>query len=243
MSLADTPDATEAPAIVQPLQTLGRERLLDRAVAAIKDYILANRLNGGDRLPSEMDLARSLAVSRNVVRQAISSLETLGVVRTVHGRGSYVADVASTSVFEQLASWINPQDLDERDFLETRAIFERGVFDLVMQRATDEDFVRMEEIACAMHAAATPEEAGRRHDDFHQTLLQATGNPFLMTLGTILYRFFWSVGYTSPHVHIVSTAYQQETHRDLVRLLRRRRPEDLPALVATHLGHLHGEKG
>src|SRR5579884_641785 len=95
----------------EPLRTLRRERLLDRATEAIKDYILSNRLSGGDRLPSEAELARSLGVSRNVIRQAISSLETLGVVQAQHGRGIYVADVAGTSVFQQLASWLNPGDL------------------------------------------------------------------------------------------------------------------------------------
>ena len=70
----------------EPLRTLPRERLIDRATEAIKAHILANELKGGDRLPAETELARSLGVSRNVVRQAVSSLETLGVVRVAHGR-------------------------------------------------------------------------------------------------------------------------------------------------------------
>lgn len=87
----------------EPLKTLPRERLIDRATEAIKDYILANRLSSGDRLPSEAELARSLGVSRNVIRQAISSLGALGLVRVAQGRGIYVGDVADTDVFRQLA--------------------------------------------------------------------------------------------------------------------------------------------
>lgn len=218
-----------------PLHTLRRERLLDRATEAIKDYILANRLSDGDRLPSETELARSLGVSRNVIRQAISSLEALGLVRVAHGRGIYIGKVADTAVFQQLASWIDPGDLDNDEFLQVRAIFERGIFELVIDHATDEDLDHLTSLAAALHDCPA-EEVSRRHDEFHQALLAATGNRFLMTLGTILYRFFWSVGYTGPHVHRVSPEYLQESHVRLVELLRRRRRDDIPAIIALHLG-------
>lgn len=251
MSIADTAaagadgaaGADAAGVVAQPLRALGRERLIDRAATAIKDYILANRLNGGDRLPSESELARALGVSRNVIRQAVSTLETLGVVRVAHGRGMYVADVAGTSVFQQLASWLNASDLQDDDFLEVRGIFERGVFALVMQRATDEDFDRLEALAADLNAAETEDEAARRHDVFHQALLAAAGNPFLETVGAILYRFFWSVGYSSPHVQLVPRSYQKATHGDLVRRLRQRQFADIPALVALHLGRRVERKG
>ena len=129
-------------AVPRPLRTLGRERLIDRAVEAIKDYILANELQGGDRLPSEQDLARALGVSRNVVRQAVSSLETLGIVRAAQGRGIYVADLADTDVFRQLAAWLDTGDLDDAEYYQVRAIFERGIFELLLDNASDADLDR-----------------------------------------------------------------------------------------------------
>ena len=117
------------------LQVLPRERLIDRAAGAIKDHILTNELKGGDRLPSELELARSLGVSRNVVRQAVSSLEMLGVVSVARGRGIYVADLADTDVFRQLAAWIDPSELDNDDYLEVRSIFDRGIFELLDRKS------------------------------------------------------------------------------------------------------------
>lgn len=219
----------------EPLRTLHRERLLDRATEAIKDYILANRLGGGDRLPSESELARSLGVSRNVVRQAISSLETLGIVHVSQGRGIYVRDLADTQVFRQLASWFNASELDNDEFVEARSIVERGIFELVISRATDADFDQLDALARAVRDASTDEEAHRRHDEFHQALLATTGNRFLMTLGTILYRFFWSVAYTGPHVYHVPITDLRTSHVSVVELLRRRRPEDIPTIIRLHL--------
>jgi len=225
----------------EPLRILPRERLIDRATVAIKDHILANRLSGGDKLPSESELARSLGVSRNVVRQAVSSLETLGIVRVAHGRGIYVADVADTDIFRQLASWIDTSELDNGEFVRVRSIFERGIFEMVIERASDADLDHLESLAVAMRDATTTEDVDRLHDEFHQALLAATGNRFLMTLGTILYRFFWSVGYTSPHVHRVPEQGLRHSHFPLVELLRHRNRDEIPKIVAVHLGIASGD--
>jgi|SRR5579875_1271717 GntR family transcriptional repressor for pyruvate dehydrogenase complex len=228
-----TPAAARSP---RPLRALPRARLIDRAAEAIKDYVLANHLRRGDRLPSEAELARSLGVSRNVIRQAVSSLETLGILQVAQGRGIYVGDVADTTVFRQLASWLNTNELDNQEFIQARAIFERGIFELVLARISDAELDQLAAIAAALRDASAEEEIQRLHDEFHQALLAATGNRFLMTLGTILNRFFWSVAYSGPHVHRVSPAYLRESHAQLVELLRRRRVEDIPAMIALHLG-------
>ncbi len=218
------------------LQTLPRERLIDRAVEAIKEHILTNELKGGDRIPSESELARSLGVSRNVVRQAVSSLETLGLVRVARGRGIYVGDLADTSVFQQLAAWIDTSELDNREYVQVRAIFERGIFELIVDNATEADLAHIEEIAQAMADATSEDEIGRLHDEFHQACLAATGNSFLKTLGTILYRFFWSVTAVGPRVQHMSPAEQQTSHYQIARLLRLRRREDIPEMIELHLG-------
>jgi len=218
------------------LHALPRERLIDRAVEAIREHILANRLSGGDRLPSEAELARSLGVSRNVVRQAVSSLEALGVVQVAHGRGIYVGNLADTNVFRQLATWINVSELDNAEYLEVRAIFERGIYEILLERMTDEDLDRFESLAVAMREATDPTEMQQRHDVFHQAVLAATGNRFLATMGRILNRFFWSVAYTSPHVDVVSDAEMQDNHLQIVEVLRRRNRNDIPRIIALHLG-------
>jgi GntR family transcriptional repressor for pyruvate dehydrogenase complex len=208
--------------------------LIDRAVEAIKDYILANELQGGDRLPSEQDLARSLGVSRNVVRQAVSSLETLGIVRAAQGRGVYVADLADTDVFRQLAAWLDTSDLDDGEYFQVRAIFERGIFELLLANASEADLDRIEAAARALDEAADDAELQRLHDAFHQACLAATGNRFLRTMGTILYRFFWKVAAIGPRVRRVDAAGLRSSHLEIARLLRRRHRDDVARLIDLH---------
>ena len=65
---------------------------LSHSVArALRERIAAHGLEPGDRLPSEPELARSLGVSRPSLREGIALLEDDGVVRRLHGSGTYVA--------------------------------------------------------------------------------------------------------------------------------------------------------
>ena len=49
----------------------------------------------GDRLPSEPELAAAYSVSRSTIREALQALETDGVVRRIHGLGTFVNQIAA----------------------------------------------------------------------------------------------------------------------------------------------------
>jgi len=67
-------------------------RPLRHSVArALRDRIVAGGLVPGDRLPSEPELAHSLGVSRSSLRAGIALLEEDGLVRRLHGSGTYVS--------------------------------------------------------------------------------------------------------------------------------------------------------
>ena len=64
-----------------------------RVVAGLKDKILAGDLAPGAKLPSESELIEEYAVSRTVVREAVTRLRAEGLVETQQGRGSFVLAV------------------------------------------------------------------------------------------------------------------------------------------------------
>src|SRR5947208_17069337 len=59
--------------------------------SGLRRRVAAGDLSPGDRLPSEPELARKLGVSRSSLRAAIALLEEDGVLRRLHGSGTYVA--------------------------------------------------------------------------------------------------------------------------------------------------------
>lgn len=68
-----------------------RRSLRHSVAKALRERIITQKLEPGDRLPSEPELARGLGVSRSTLRAGVALLEEDGLVRRLHGSGTYVA--------------------------------------------------------------------------------------------------------------------------------------------------------
>jgi len=64
----------------------------------VRAALALGELGAGDRLPSVRELAEDAGVNVNTVRAVYSRLETEGVVRSEHGRGTFVAGVKAPTV-------------------------------------------------------------------------------------------------------------------------------------------------
>lgn len=74
------------------MSTNGRRSLRHQIADGLRAQVLAGELSAGERLPSEPELARRMHVSRSSLRAAITLLEEEGLLRRVHGSGTYVND-------------------------------------------------------------------------------------------------------------------------------------------------------
>ncbi|MEP6642835.1 MAG: GntR family transcriptional regulator [Gaiellales bacterium] len=74
------------------MKSPGRRSLRHSLADGLRDRVVAGEFAPGDRLPGEPELARSLGVSRSSLRAAIALLEEDGLVRRMHGSGTYVTD-------------------------------------------------------------------------------------------------------------------------------------------------------
>ena len=76
-----------------------------KVTAGIVRYLRKNIQDGvwrpGDRIPSENELCAALGVSRVSVRSALSQMTALGILRSVHGKGTYLIS-DDLSVFGEL---------------------------------------------------------------------------------------------------------------------------------------------
>lgn len=68
---------------VRPVER--RPHLAEHITRTLTDEIVSGRLQPGDRLPTEHYLSENFGVSRNVVREAIASLRTQGLIESARG--------------------------------------------------------------------------------------------------------------------------------------------------------------
>lgn len=154
--------------------------LAQRVVAGLKDKILAGELAPGARLPSEAELVAEYAVSRTVVREAVTRLRAEGLLETFQGRGSFVLAVPEPSSFSLEASAIRNQR-DVLDMVDFRLGVETEAAALAARHRSDADAVAISE-AMQEFTRAGHEGAVETDFAFHRAIAAATGNRFYTDL-------------------------------------------------------------
>lgn len=76
-----------------------------RVADALRSEIDAGRLARGQKLPGEHELARTYAVSRNTIRQALDVLSAANIVRRQQGKGTFVAEQGISHLLGDLRSF------------------------------------------------------------------------------------------------------------------------------------------
>jgi GntR family transcriptional repressor for pyruvate dehydrogenase complex len=155
---------------------LAAERLSDRLAAELRQRIDSGALQPGDRLPTELALAAQYAVSRTVVREAVSRLRSMGLLVARQGSGVFVAphDSARPLAFDATVL----ADLGAvLDVVEVRRALESEVAALAAVRATAaqrmaiEQALRRVDDSVASGSAAVDDDLA-----FHQAIAEASGN-------------------------------------------------------------------
>jgi DNA-binding FadR family transcriptional regulator len=168
-----------------PLTTIVKTQRSEQVRLQIEQAIRHGDFGPGERLPSERELVETFGVSRVSVREAIRSLEAVGLVRVQHGRGVYVSDRRS-GLGEPMARWIQ---LHRDEVLELHRV--RGALDeLAAQSAAERH--DPDAVAAIVRAHETLRDLvadGLSLDelilvdiDFHVAIAEASGNRLLYDL-------------------------------------------------------------
>lgn len=157
------------------LNTVARKRnLVSDLAEAISREIAEGRLQAGDRLPTEAELASAAGVSRTVVREAVAALKAAKLVQTRQGAGAFVLPPPPKSDF--FASLSNGEVDDILAMLELRLAVEVEAASLAAVRRTDEEMAALDR---ALENITKGEDYGIAADlEFHRILAGATKNPY-----------------------------------------------------------------
>ena len=174
--------ATDPKKVERALRPLRRSRLYEEVVERLRELIDVQGLEPGDRLMSERELAERLGVSRTSVRQALTALEVMGLVRIRHGGGVFLArrpsDVVPTLAHELLDRYERlPAVIEVREAIETQTSR------LAARRREEQDLIAMrsavEEMEAAIESGGEPADADAA---FHAAIVRAARNPLLARL-------------------------------------------------------------
>lgn len=222
--------------LVQPIR---RDRLYQSIVAQIEGLLERGELSAGDQLPAERQLAEQLQVSRASLREALRSLELLGIVETRAGGGTFVRAASSDAVTRPLTSLIaRGHGLEQ--VIEVRGLIEPAIAARAAERIEDSELVELRETLDAQRAKV---RAGRSYAEedtrFHEIIGQASRNELLVTMLSVI----WDVLRASREQWLQTNARAHaslEAHERILAALQARDPEGARAAAAQHI-HAVGE--
>lgn len=197
---------------VKSIAPLSRAPLLHVTVQeSLKNYIEANALKAGDPLPPETFLAQQLGVGRNSMREAIKSLESLGILETRRGIGVFVKEFSFKPLLDNLAYGLQDSLRDVEELREIRRVLETGLIDKTIEMVTPQDLAELRRVTAQMKKRAERNESFAREDqEFHQLLFRCQNNHMLSALIDI----FWVAFNKASNFNNLDNPNPLDTWRD-----------------------------
>ncbi|MDK4735160.1 FCD domain-containing protein [Rhizobium sp. CNPSo 3490] len=150
----------------------------------LKDFIEAEGLEPGDRLPPERDLALKLGLPRTALRRMLSSLEKEGRLIRHVGRGTFIAGsgVGSSALRRPASSDGDTLRTYPAEVFEARLIIEPKIAALAALRATRQEVEEMQKSIARGNASESLSEFEKWDAVFHRIIVQAARNGLLASL-------------------------------------------------------------
>ena len=227
---------------LQPRNAQRSVGLVAKVVSALTLAVRDGKLQAGDKLPTESAIMAQFAVSRTVVREALSKLQAANLVETRHGIGTFVIEQRSSENFK-----IADQDLstmaDVISILELRISLETEAAGLAAQRRTAANLEVMQTALASFHESIAKDSDAVPSDfAFHMEVARATGNRHfadLMTyLGTmIIPRTRVNVIQRAPEGRLAYLQRVNGEHESILTAIRNQDSEAARAAMRTHLSN------
>ena len=215
--------------------------LTDDVVAALSEHIQNGRFRPGAKLPTESAIMREQAVSRTVVREAISRLQAAGLVETRHGIGTFVMESSVGHTVRLAADNIFTM-LDTMAVLELRISLETESAALAAMRRTDDDVRAFRSLLDAFEGHIDQADGSAISADlaFHLKIANATGNRYFQDiLGQLGKNLIprsridtANLALNDEHTYLQRV---NQEHEHIYAAIDRHDPEEARAAMRTHL--------
>lgn len=222
-------------------------REYQKAIDYIYDLIEQGRLSIGDKLPTERYISETLGMSRNSTREALRTLENMGVIEARHGSGNYLAGNVSQTITKAIDMMLLLRQTNEDEISAFRRSMEVSVCNTIMEQGLGKKWeVQLEEVIERMSQLIQRDTSMSTHHDlstivsdesfcpqqileeqieldreFHYTLIYATENQFWICIAESIievYRRF--IDSTLQHADLNARKILLSIHRDILYALQ-----------------------
>jgi len=202
----------------------------------IESDVLSGKFIPGERLPSEEKLCGRFNASRTAIREALHQLRGRGLLRTIKGSGTYVADSNPDTLGTALTAYsILVVDVDFVELIDLRILIETECARLAAMKCTPKLIDDLTTTIAGMAASmGTPDAFAKADIAFHLLIARGSGNRIYASLLSGLERRLVAYAQTSCgddawYHNIIST------HQIILQSIADQSPDDAAAQMKAHL--------
>lgn len=115
-------------------------------VKKIRLIIQEDGLKAGDRLPSERELSARLNVGRSSVREALRSLELVGLIETRRGEGTFIRNFYENGLVQLIAPFVLQDEKTRQDLLQMKELLEKDAIRVLCQKEAENNLKALQNI-------------------------------------------------------------------------------------------------
>jgi len=168
------------------VEAIRRNKIYEEVAKRIEQLILA-KMKPGDKLPPERELSEMFGVSRSSIRDAIRSLELMGLVEPKQGIGTVVRELSAEMLVSPLSNVLMRQHQLVSELLDVRKMLEPPLAARAAAHASDEEIAEMEDILRRQsEKMAQGELAVEEDSEFHYAIALASGNSVVLKVLDLL---------------------------------------------------------
>lgn len=218
-----------------------RRKLSEEVALRLEEMIRSGGYQPGDQLPSERDLMKRFGVGRPAVREALFSLQTMGLVAVSSGERARVTRPTPRLVIDSLsgaARLLLSQPDGIRHFQEARTFFEAGLVRYAAAHATEDD---LRELGRALEENRLALGDMKRFEQtdvaFHYVLAVIPRNPIFTAIHAAIAEWLTeqrtiTLSYRGRH-DVANEAY--EAHAAIYEAIAARDPDRSERVLRAHL--------
>lgn len=204
----------------------------------IKALILSGKLAIGDRLPPERDLAQKYHVSRNSVREAMRTLQAIGLLECRQGSGNYIANNLKVQLSDSLSMIFMLDHCSMTDLTALRRTFETETLRDIVWKDDPAVWKRFEDLAQRIRLSKSVEEIEALDVEFHMLVASLATNPLIQYLQSSVNTAYRQnvefLNATYPRWNINTLEHAQQYQLDIVNALL---SKDIPAIETALYKH------
>lgn len=200
-----------------------------KAMNYILDILKDEHFKEGYKLPTEDELSKKLSLSRNSVREALKTLQNIGIINSMRGSGYKLEPDLEGSLLKitQTLFDIMPNTYSYKDISDVREVLELKTLILLQhQNIESDDISSLEEYVHNMENNINPEESDQK---FHMKLAAMTNNSLMRFISSALLSRV-SKNYILIPWDTITLEEKQElikSHREIIKWISKENTDDI----------------